>query len=226
VYPAPDLPATACVIAAPEIGISTPKAFADWDALQSRKEKPAELRSAWTGEGARPHVGGADAGRSARVERDSQAENPNTESTNADRAKLTGADHSDRMIELGRVISSWLSGVPRGKTRGRVSGVPAGGRGRAETLLLDLVRTGIENDFEKVVFPKYPALRDVKCALERAGAMYASLSGSGSALYGLFKTKVAAQKAAGRLRKDGIPAEATVTLTRPQYWKKFRVSGL
>jgi 4-diphosphocytidyl-2-C-methyl-D-erythritol kinase len=108
--------------------------------------------------------------------------------------------------------------------KGRFSGVPAQGRGRAETLLLDLVRTGIENDFERVVFPQYPALRDVKCAIEKAGAVYASLSGSGSAVYGLFKGKAAAQRAATRLRKSGVPAQATVTLTRQQYWKKFRVS--
>jgi len=109
--------------------------------------------------------------------------------------------------------------------KGRFSGVPAKGRGRAETLLLDLVRTGIENDFEKVVFPQYPALRDVKCAIEKAGAVYASLSGSGSAVYGLFQGKAAAEKAATRLRKNGVPAQATVTLTRQQYWKRLRVSG-
>ncbi len=33
VYPLPDLPAIACVIVTPEIGVSTPKAFADWDLL-------------------------------------------------------------------------------------------------------------------------------------------------------------------------------------------------
>src|SRR5690348_11402066 len=33
VYPLPDLPTTACVIALPEIAVSTPKAFSDWDEL-------------------------------------------------------------------------------------------------------------------------------------------------------------------------------------------------
>jgi 4-diphosphocytidyl-2-C-methyl-D-erythritol kinase len=86
-------------------------------------------------------------------------------------------------------------------------------------LLSDLVRTGIENDFEKVVFPQYPELRDIKGALEGAGSSYASLSGSGSTLYGLFRSSDSAAKAAKRLRKQGLKTVATRTLTRPQYWK-------
>ncbi len=117
------------------------------------------------------------------------------------------------------MISAWLSGQP-------LSGVPVSqGRGRAETSLLDLVRTGIENDFEQVVFPKYPELCEVKRVLQKAGAFYASLSGSGSAIYGLFATQAAGQKAATRLRRDGVPAVVTKTMTRQQYWKKFLVSG-
>jgi 4-diphosphocytidyl-2-C-methyl-D-erythritol kinase len=123
------------------------------------------------------------------------------------------------MLEFGRAVSAWLSGQP-------LSGVPVSkSRGRAETSLLDLVRTGIENDFEQVVFPKYPELREVKSVLERAGAFYTSLSGSGSAIYGLFRSRAASQKVAARLQRDGVPAVATTTLTRRQYWKKFPVSG-
>jgi 4-diphosphocytidyl-2-C-methyl-D-erythritol kinase len=92
-------------------------------------------------------------------------------------------------------------------------------------LLSDLVRTGIENDFEKVVFPQYPELRDIKGELERAGSRYASLSGSGSTLYGLFRSPGDAAKAAGRLRKQGLKAVASSTLTRRQYWKKSLVVG-
>ncbi len=140
------------------------------------------------------------------------------------RRKLTAPPSSDRMVEFGRVLAAWLSSPSQIKHRaGRIlSGVPVSkGRGRAETPLLDLVRTGIENDFEQVVFPKYPELREVKSVLKRAGPGYASLSGSGSATYGLFASREAAEKAAARLRKEGIPAAATTTLTRPQYWKKI-----
>jgi 4-diphosphocytidyl-2-C-methyl-D-erythritol kinase len=233
VFPLPDLATIACVVATPAIGVSTPKAFADWDLLVAggpqglkpdfssvvsgtaeavpfpgdmedsgrvETSEATELCSARTGGGARPH-------------------------TIKDKtSKLTLPASSDRMVEFGRELSAWLSSSSqsRGEAGRTLSGVPVSkGRGRAETPLLDLVRTGIENDFERVVFPKYPELREVKSLLVRAGAVYASLSGSGSATYGLFASREAAEKAAARLRKGGIPATATTTLTRPQYWKKI-----
>ncbi|MBZ5597402.1 MAG: 4-(cytidine 5'-diphospho)-2-C-methyl-D-erythritol kinase [Acidobacteriia bacterium] len=187
VYPLSDLPPTPCVVATPEIGISTPKAFADWDGLCG---EPGSAR-----------------------------EGPGLDRTDA---KLTASAPSDRMLMFGRSVAAWLSGLSQRKTKSgqALSGVPVSrGRGRAETPLLDLVRTGIENDFEQVVFPQYPELRDVKRVLKRAGAAYASLSGSGSAIFGLFGTRAVAQQAAVRLRKAGVAAVATTTLTRPQYWK-------
>lgn len=44
----------------------------------------------------------------------------------------------------------------------------------------------ITNDFEEHIFAAHPAIRAVKEQLLAAGAAYASMSGSGSAVYGLF----------------------------------------
>ncbi|UCH14644.1 MAG: 4-(cytidine 5'-diphospho)-2-C-methyl-D-erythritol kinase [Bacteroidales bacterium] len=44
----------------------------------------------------------------------------------------------------------------------------------------------IKNDFENTIFPKYPELKNIKKDLYDMGALYASMSGSGSALYGIF----------------------------------------
>ena len=43
------------------------------------------------------------------------------------------------------------------------------------------------NDFEETVFAKYPELAAIKRSLYECGAVYASMSGSGSALFALFK---------------------------------------
>ncbi|MBR3012186.1 MAG: 4-(cytidine 5'-diphospho)-2-C-methyl-D-erythritol kinase [Bacteroidales bacterium] len=47
-------------------------------------------------------------------------------------------------------------------------------------------RDCLVNDFETTVFAKYPAISGAKQALYDAGAIYASMSGSGSAVFGLF----------------------------------------
>src|SRR6266446_4344449 len=229
VYPLADLPAVAVVVVMPKVGVSTAQAFADWDALVQR-EKAAELRSAWTGEGARPHTtrphtnSGVELNSAGRTNasaatRTGTGRSPVTtqDSTTTRDEQLTRPLASDRLIEVGRVLSSWLSALPNSGLPN--TGAPAKRGSRAGNLLLDLVRTGIENDFERVVFPLYPELRDIKGALERAGSRYASLSGSGSTLYGLFQSRADAAKAASRLRKQGLKAVATSTLTRRKYWK-------
>jgi 4-diphosphocytidyl-2-C-methyl-D-erythritol kinase len=193
VYPLPDFPAIPMVVVTPEVGVSTAQAFADWDALV---KAGAELCL----------VGRANASTPAR--------------TVAERQQLTPPAASDRLFEVGCALSAWLSASPN--TIGLPNtGASAKGGSRAGNLLSDLVRTGIENDFEKVVFPKYPELRDIKGALERVGSSYASLSGSGSTLYGLFRSPADAAKAASRLRKQGLKAVATSTLTRQSYRKKI-----
>ncbi len=202
VYPLPELPALPCVVATPGVAVSTPKAFRDWDILGTRIDPrlPPDLLQGQDPPGRR-------------------ARSPSA-------IELTALPPSDRIMEFGRVLAAWLTVQSKHRSGKNLSGVPAGGRSRAEIQLLDLVHTGIENDFERVVFPQYPELRQVKRVLERAGAFYASLSGSGSALYGLFHNRSSAETAAARLRKAGTSAVATSTLRRVEYWKKFLVSSL
>ena len=45
----------------------------------------------------------------------------------------------------------------------------------------------IANDFEQSVFPLHPEIAYIKKRLQDAGAFYASMSGSGSTIFGLFK---------------------------------------
>jgi 4-diphosphocytidyl-2-C-methyl-D-erythritol kinase len=225
VYPLDDLPAVACVVVTPEVGVSTPKAFADWDEQFPQGLKPSFLDDRIGTAEAVPFHGGASVQEGCDkgvVELRSSGQVRTPPPT---RAELTPADTSDRMVEFGRALSAWLITQGKAKSGKGLSGVSARGRGRAETPLLDLVRTGIENDFERVVFPQYPELFEIKRVVERAGASYASLSGSGSAIYGLFAARAAAQTAAAKLQKMGVKALATTTLTRRQYWKKFLVSG-
>jgi 4-diphosphocytidyl-2-C-methyl-D-erythritol kinase len=46
------------------------------------------------------------------------------------------------------------------------------------------------NDFEPWAFEQYPVLEEIKDGLYKAGALYASMSGTGSAIYGISKGKL------------------------------------
>ena len=45
----------------------------------------------------------------------------------------------------------------------------------------------ITNDFEKNLFNKYPQIKESKQRLYDSGAIYSSMTGTGSAVYGVFK---------------------------------------
>lgn len=83
----------------------------------------------------------------------------------------------------------------------------AGGRPILERLILsnDLDRWSREltNDFEPTVFARYPEIAEVKNALLQSGAGYASMSGSGSAVFGFFEEDAVATAAAEALRTSG-----------------------
>ena len=171
VYPLPDFSSLPCVLALPEIGVSTPQAYRDWDGLQA----------------------------------------------------LTQVDPSATIRRLSRSIAAAF-GEPHS------SGVFSNGKDRAEDPLLALVRTGIENDFEQVVFPQYPFLGDIKRILvggssTEEAAIYAGLSGSGSALFGLYRTQEAAQAAVLRLQDQSVASVVTRTLPRGDYWRTMMVAG-
>lgn len=52
---------------------------------------------------------------------------------------------------------------------------------------------GVFNQFETTLFPLYPELSEVKEKLYASGAVYASMSGSGAALYGLYPSREKAE---------------------------------
>jgi 4-diphosphocytidyl-2-C-methyl-D-erythritol kinase len=181
VYPLPDIEPVWCVVATPQIGVSTPQAFRAWDTLCA-------------------------------------AEGLTTEAS------------TDKLKRLSRAYASAFAGaIPEGGQGTGSSGVPSNGGDLAGPKESVLVRTGItswiENDFERVVFPQHPSLAEIKHILAAPGtpeaALHASLSGSGSALFGLYRTRGAAEAACERLRPTGVRSHLTRTLPRAAYWREM-----
>ncbi|HEX8041857.1 MAG TPA: 4-(cytidine 5'-diphospho)-2-C-methyl-D-erythritol kinase [Chryseosolibacter sp.] len=57
----------------------------------------------------------------------------------------------------------------------------------------------LRNDFEEPVFREFPLLKEIRLQLYEEGALYACMSGSGSALYGLFEKEVDLKKTFGHM---------------------------
>ncbi|MFY9854403.1 MAG: 4-(cytidine 5'-diphospho)-2-C-methyl-D-erythritol kinase, partial [Terracidiphilus sp.] len=183
VSPLPDLEPVWCVVATPEVGVSTPQAFRDWDALCAAES-------------------------------------------------LTAEASADKLKELSRAyVSAFAGTIPEGRQGVGSSGVLPNGENLAGPQESALVRTGImswiENDFERVVFPQHPSLAEIKRILlgfrTPEAALYASLSGSGSALFGLYLTRGDAQAACQRLETAGVRNQLTRTLPRSKYWGEMRL---
>ncbi len=68
---------------------------------------------------------------------------------------------------------------------------------------LDRWRRELENDFEGPVFSKWPEIEDIKSSLLRSGAGFASLTGSGSGVYGIFEHEEDAKQAAAEAAAQG-----------------------
>jgi 4-diphosphocytidyl-2-C-methyl-D-erythritol kinase len=213
----PDFPRTWCVVAVPQIGVSTPAAFKAWDALAE-----AEVVE-------------------YKVESMSQMRNAgHLSASSVTVAGLTSAANPDRLNELSLAYSSLsaktgdrkpgTSGIVRDPNPEKKRDLPDESQADAmndlaENTLLALVRTGIGNDFEEVVFPQYPSLRITKRQLmgsdSDSPAIYAALSGSGSALFGLYRSEADAKAAQQRVQSSGVEALITETLPRAEYWERM-----
>jgi 4-diphosphocytidyl-2-C-methyl-D-erythritol kinase len=181
VSPLADFEPVWCVVALPEVGVSTPQAFRDWDALCAAEG-------------------------------------------------LTAESSTDKLEQLSRAYAAAFSGeILKGGQGVGSSGVPTASGDHAGPQESALVRTGImswiENDFERVVFAQHPSLAEIKRILLGQGtpeaALYASLSGSGSALYGLYQTRGDAEIACERLQQAGVRSQLTRTLPRAAYWREM-----
>ncbi len=146
---------------------------------------------------------------------------------------LTPEAAAGRLSELSRIYAAAFTPVGNGEVgasgaSGARDSIESAAGSLAGNPLPALVRTGMENDFEEVVFSQHPFLRDIKRALQGdedaptdQQAIVAALSGSGSSLFGLYHTQAAAGKAKARAQALGGRAFLTETLSRQAYWQRL-----
>lgn len=76
------------------------------------------------------------------------------------------------------------------------------------------------NDFEPPVFARFPQLKLLKTKLRKLGARPALMTGSGSALFGIFESREDARRARERL--GNVPAYEFSLVSRDQYRRSWR----
>jgi 4-diphosphocytidyl-2-C-methyl-D-erythritol kinase len=109
-----------------------------------------------------------------------------------------------------REAYSWLTESDKSNTINRFCAQQAPGSAEGEP----------GNDFESVVFPRHPLLSEIKSELLRAGARRAALSGTGSAIFGIFGSTEEAARALPRLSPLGV-ARVTRPLSGPEYLRRI-----
>jgi 4-diphosphocytidyl-2C-methyl-D-erythritol kinase len=80
------------------------------------------------------------------------------------------------------------------------------------------------NDLEAPIAHHHPEIDQMKAALRRAGALAASMSGSGSTVFGLFQKRRDAVVAVERLKGSGWRVLLTESLGRGEYARRTRLS--
>jgi 4-diphosphocytidyl-2-C-methyl-D-erythritol kinase len=81
----------------------------------------------------------------------------------------------------------------------------------------------LENDLEEIAFRTYPQIKAIKSLFQEQGSALTLMSGSGSAVFGLFHQRNKAMNALRRLSNEHM-AVLTITLSRSKYWKRIGVS--
>lgn len=84
---------------------------------------------------------------------------------------------------------------------------------------VDEWRYTLFNDLEQVVFPRLNVVGNLKDQMYEFGALYASMSGSGSAVYGIFEQDFVATNAYQGFIELGLPAN----LTRPGFTPDYGI---
>ena len=78
------------------------------------------------------------------------------------------------------------------------------------------------NDLEPPVVRRHPEIADIRDQLKAGGSVASAMSGSGSAVFGLFRTRPAAVKLLKPLAKGGAKTLLTKTLTRAELERRSR----